>query len=322
MRQHAKQFSAIAAMTALEAMRQPVLLLLSLFSVTFIALMPFVITQIMGDSVRIVRDSALALLFVGGLIMGSYAACAALSGEIRRGTASAVLSKPVDRVVFFLAKYAGVAMVLLCFAGAGTMAALLSTRAAKENFVIDWWGALPLWAAILFALTTAGVENFFVRRPFASRCFGWLVVALPIALLVSCLVKAPADDASTAFGAAIPWALVPVCALETLAILVLAGLAVALATRLDVVPTLSICSAVFMLGLMSDYIFGRNVAASRLAAAAYALLPNWQHFWAVDALNGDGVPWSYVLRAGAYAALYLAGLLAAGIAAMRSMEIR
>ena len=38
----------------------------------------------------------------------------------------------------------------------------------------------------------------------------------------------------------------------------LAGLAIACATRLDLIPTLAVCSAVFILGLMSDYLFGRH----------------------------------------------------------------
>jgi hypothetical protein len=77
-----------------------------------------------------------------------------------------------------------------------------------------------------------------------------------------------------------------------------------------------------MMGLMSDYLFGRNAAANKLAALLYAITPNWQHFWGVDALNGAGVPWVYVTHAAAYAALYLAGLLALGIVAMRGMEVR
>lgn len=321
MRLQAKQFSAIAGMTALEAMRQPVLLLLTLSNVAFIALLPFVITHVLGESVRIVRDSSMALHFVGGLLMGSYAACAALSGEIRRGTASAILSKPVDRVVFFLAKFTGIAVVMVLFSAATTIATILSTRCAKESFIIDWWGAGPLFIAIILALSIAGLENFFVRRPFTSRCFGWLVIMLPLALVVSGFAPGDAKGA-TGFGVALPWELVPVSALISLAILVLASLAVALATRLEVIPTLSICSAVFMLGLMSDYLFGRNASANKLAALLYAITPNWQHFWGVDALNGAGVPWVYVSHAAAYAALYLAGLLALGIVAMRGMEVR
>jgi len=38
----------------------------------------------------------------------------------------------------------------------------------------------------------------------------------------------------------------------------LAALALACSTRLDMIPTLAICSAFFLLGIMSDYLFGRR----------------------------------------------------------------
>lgn len=321
MRLQAKQFAAVAGMTALEAMRQPILLLLTLSTVTFIAAMPFVITHVLGESVRIVRDSALALHFVGGLVMGGHAASGALAREIRRGTASSILSKPVERGLFFLAKYAGVAIAMTLYSAVTLIATILSTRCARESFYYDFWGAGPLFVAILLALAISGLENYFARRPFVSRCFGWLVVLLPVALLVSCLQ--PVDPAkSTAFGSGMPWNLVPAATLIAMAILVLSGFAMALSTRLEIAPTLTLCSAVFMAGLMSDYLLGRHAATSRIAAFFYNIIPNWQHFWAMDALNGAGIPWSYVVQVAGYAGLYLAALLCAGIVAIRGMEVR
>ena len=36
------------------------------------------------------------------------------------------------------------------------------------------------------------------------------------------------------------------------------------------------------------------------------MVPNWQVFWVADALGGTrGIPWGYVLRAGAYGGLHL-----------------
>jgi len=89
------------------------------------------------------------------------------------------------------------------------------------------------------------------------------------------------------------------------------------------VPTLAICSVVFLLGLMSDYLFGRVAAQNKLAAFLYAVLPNWQHFWMTDALSGDGtIPWVYVVRVAGYALFYLAGVLCWGILAFRRMEVK
>ena len=44
--------------------------------------------------------------------------------------------------------------------------------------------------------------------------------------------------------------------MRVLAILLLTGCSVSLATRLDVVPTLACCAALLMGGLMADYLLG------------------------------------------------------------------
>ena len=50
----------------------------------FIALLPVLITHTLGEGIKLVRDSALAIHFVCGLILGSYAACASTSGPATR----------------------------------------------------------------------------------------------------------------------------------------------------------------------------------------------------------------------------------------------
>jgi len=126
-----------------------------------------------------------------------------------------------------------------------------------------------------------------------------------------------------AFGSAYSWKIIPVSVLIFFAIAVLTGLAMSLAIRLDTVPTLSICSIVFLIGLMSDYLFGRHAAHNVLADLIYRVIPNWQHFWVVDALSGEGeIPCSYVARVAIYAGFYLAGILSLGMLAFRQMEVR
>lgn len=320
MRLHIRQFLAIANLAVLEAIRQPIVLLLTAACLAFVALLPILITHVLGDAQRIVRDSALALHFVAGLVLGVFAACTSFRYELRRGTALSVLSKPVARPVFFLAKFAGIAVVMALFSALMGIATVLSARTAAGNFIYDWWGSGPLLAAIVLALAAGGLQNYLLRRPFVSRAFGALLVALPAAFAVSGFL----DDEGrrAAFGVALPLAIVPATALLALAIVVLSGVAVSLATRLDVVPTLAVCSTVFLVGLMADYLLGRPAQDSRVFSALYHLVPNFQHFWAADALVRGSIPWSYVGHAGLYAALYLAGILSAGILAFRHMELR
>lgn len=321
MRWHLKQFIALARLTALEAIRQPVFLLLMAAAVFFMALLPLITAHTMGEGERMVRDSALALYFVTGLVLGSYLACAALQHEIRRGTVAAILAKPVGRTLLFCAKFAGVAAVMVLFATALTITTLLATRAAVPEYHVDWWAAGPLLVAVPLAFLVAGWINYRTRRPFISNAF----VALVLALLGALIFAGFFDDSGqvVTWGQPLPWKIVPAGILIAQAILVLAALALVLATKLDVVPTLALCSVVFLLGLMSDYLFGRQAAEGKMGAVLYGLIPNLQQFWLADALAGAGaIPWSYVGAAALYALGLLTFLLALGMLVFGRMEVR
>jgi ABC-type Fe3+-siderophore transport system permease subunit len=56
----------------------------------------------------------------------------------------------------------------------------------------------------------------------------------------------------------VDWRLVPAAVLILFALWILAALALACSTRFDMIPTLAICSALFLVGIMSDYLFGRR----------------------------------------------------------------
>ena len=74
---------------------------------------------------------------------------------------------------------------------------------------------------------------------------------------------------------------------------------------------------------MTDYLLGRAAESNQLAALAYNLIPNWQHFWLVDALISNGtIPWRYVGQVGIYATFYLIGCLSLGILSFRNIETK
>jgi len=267
-------------------------------------------------------DSAMAVHFLAGLLLGSYAACSSLVREIRRGTASAILSKPVGRTAFFLAKFAGVAGVLLTFSIGAAMAGMLSARVVDSLYDVEWRIALTLLSAFPLALLTAAAINYWGRRPFVSNAYLLLLVFVGVVFVGWGLIPGEGGEGG-GFGSAYRLDMLPVSVLITFAITVLAALAVSLATSLDTVPTLSLCGTVFLVGLMSDYLFGRFAGQRWIANVLYRFTPNWQHFWVTDALRNEIlVPWSYVFEAGLYAAVYIAGLLLFGLTLFRRMEMK
>jgi hypothetical protein len=316
MRVLVQQFFAIARLTAIEAIRQPVVLLVAIACVALTALLPLLVTHTLGEGERLARDSGLALHFVSGLVLGCLAASASIAREIRRGTAASVLSKPVGRAVFLLSKFAGIAVVMTGFSIAAAIATLMAARVAAPRFGWDWSAGTPLLLAPVLACALAGLLNFLAGRPFASNASGLLLLMLVLALAVGAVIG------PQPLARAYDYRILQASALIAIAILVLAAAAVSLSVRLDTIPVLAICSVLFFAGLVSDYLFGRHAERSALALLAHRILPNWQHFWMADALTDGRIPWSYVGDAAAYGGLYLAGILCLGILVFGRVEVK
>ena len=314
------QFLAIARLAAIEAIRRPVFLLVSLAGLAGIILMPLLLNYTLGDSARIIRDSALALTFVGGLLLAAHAAGEAFARELRRGTAAAILAKPVSRAVFFLAKAAGVGAAIFLYTVAALAAALLAVRAGADDLRLDWAAALPALLALVLAPALAGAWNHRTRRPFPSAAFFLLLVFLLAALAVAAAFPTPLDHRS--FPDNFTWSILAVGLLLFFCLGMVVALATALATRLAVMPVLLLCAGFFLFGLMGDHFLGPHLGESFVARAAYAALPNVQAFWLLDALDASArIPASYVALSAAYAAAWSAAALALGLASFRSLEI-
>jgi len=292
------------------------------------ALTPLVLLHQFGEEGKIARDSGLACHFIFGLFIAGYGACSSLTREIRGGTAATVLSKPVGRGMFFLSKFVGLAAVVVAFSTCAVLATLLAER-VSERFaftgrmagnITDWQTGNLLLAAPFVAMLIAALVNYFSGRSFQSTAFGFLLVVLLSVMVFSAFFDRTGHLSS--YGLRVQWRIVPAGVLITLALVTLTALALALSTRLSVVPTITVCAVVFVMGLLSDHVFGRVADRSVVASVLYGLLPNWQHFWVADALNGGGtIPWAYVLRAAAYTVAYSAGFLCLGGLLFRGREV-
>lgn len=107
-----------------------------------------------------------------------------------------------------------------------------------------------------------------------------------------------------------------------MAVLVLASLALALSARFNIVITLTSCIGIFMLGLISDYVFGRLAHTQIWAKIAYIIVPNFQAFWISDAIyEGNPIPFRYILITASYAICYAAAILFATVAVFQRRQV-
>jgi ABC-type transport system involved in multi-copper enzyme maturation permease subunit len=251
-------------------------------------------------------------------------ASASLAREIRAGTALAVLSKPVGRTQFLLAKYTGVILALTLLTYVNLIAALLASRMAFDAYgSTDMFAVAVVALGIVVAYLMGGFSNFFLRRPFVSDAVFSLIMMLTIAFVVISFYTK--EGKPQAFATGVDWRMIPAAVLILFALWILAGVALACSTRFDIIPTLAICSALFLLGLMSDYLFGRKAEqGSWWASALYTITPNWQLFWLADALDAgkSTFQWGYVGKAFAYVVAYVGAVLAIAVALFEERELR
>jgi ABC-type transport system involved in multi-copper enzyme maturation permease subunit len=253
-----RQFFTIASNAFMELVRQPVFLLLLTCSAVFSVFLAAVPYFGFGDDPKLVKDSTLAVMLLSGLFGAVLNASASVAHEIRSGTALAVLAKPVGRAQFLLAKYLGLAAALTVLTYVNALSALLASRMAFDAYGDADTRSLGIYCGMLgLGYAGAGLINYFLRRPFVANAVLAVVVMATLAFVVIvCFTQT-----KNRFGMTpneVDWRLAPAAILILFALLVLAGLALACSTRFEMIPTLAICTGIFLLGLMSDYLFGRR----------------------------------------------------------------
>lgn len=317
-----RQLATIAANAFMELIRQPVFLLLMTASAVFVVFLASIPYFGFDDDPAMVKDSVLALTLLTGLLGAVLSASVSLAREIRTGTALAVLAKPVGRAQFLLAKYLGLVGALTVLTYVNLLACLLASRMAYDAYGDTDWLALGLFCGVLAAAYgLAAFSNYFLQRPFVSDAVLAVVGLATLGfVLINFLDK---TGHLQAFAQGVDWRMVPAGVLILFALWVLAGLALACSTRLETVATLVVCSAFFLFGLFSDYLFGtRAEAGSWWAAALYGALPNWQLFWMSDALEeGKHVPWAYVGTTFGYMLAYVGAALAVALGLFENREL-
>lgn len=316
----------------MELVRQPIFLLLMTTSACFIIFLSSIYYFGFGDDQLLVKNSTLAIMFLSGLFAAALSASAAVAHEIRSGTALAVLAKPVSRAQFLAGKYLGLIGALTLLTFVNYLCSLLAGRMSFDVYGSpDTIGLQIFYGAVVLAFLLGGLTNYFLRRPFVPDAVFFVVATITLAFVIINFVSKEGEF--QAFGAGLDWRLTQASVLILFALWILAAVALACSTRLEMIPTLAICTGVFLVGLMSDYLFGRTAVGNTdpgfwgtvggwISSVLYTVVPNWQLLWLSDALEkGRTIPWSYVVKALGYVIAYLGAALAAAMVLFEDREL-
>src|SRR5690348_8672425 len=141
-----RQFFTIAANAFMELIRQPIFLLLMTGSVCFEIILAVPNYFAFGEEPKLVENSTLAVMLLSGLFGAVLSASSSLAREIRSGTALAVLSKPVGRAQFLLAKFTGLIAALTVLTYTNMIGVLLGSWMSFDAYGKTDWFAIGIFA--------------------------------------------------------------------------------------------------------------------------------------------------------------------------------
>jgi hypothetical protein len=313
----------IAKNTFIETLRQPVYSIIIIAALLLFFISPSITMYTMSDDNKLLRELGLSTLFLASLFIAIFAASGAVAEEIENKTILTVLSKPVQRPVFILAKFLGVSAAVAMAHYICTIALIMAIRHGILETVDDTHDMTVVGAVGLIVVLTCLLSAFF------NYAYDWKATSTAMVLLAIFgtigIIFLTFIDRDWKFNPAnnkINALDIYGSVLLFLAALIIAALAVALSTRFNIVVTLSACVGIFLLGLVSDWTFGSLAKTHLWAKICYFALPNLQIFWISDAIyEGSAVPFKYVLISASYALCYTAGILALAIALFQRRQV-
>jgi ABC-type transport system involved in multi-copper enzyme maturation permease subunit len=314
---------AIAKNTFIETLRQPIYAVLIIFALLMLALAPSIAMYTLDEDIKLLRELGLSTIFLAGLFIAVFASTGAITEEIESGTITTVLSKPISRPVFVLGKFFGIVASVTLAHILITMAYLMIARhgvleAASDE--IDWTVITAGGTALLLTLIITAAMNYVYDWNFPATGVVIGTITASLATLFLVFVDKhwqfnPAENHFEMFD-------ITASTLLLMAIFILTAVAILFSTRFNEVITLTICIGVFLLGLISDWIFGRFADHNIWAKIGTILTPNLQIVWISDAIyEGAHVPAQYLGMVAVYTTLYTAGILALAVASFQRRQI-
>ncbi len=313
----------IAKNTFIETLRQPVYAIIIIAALFLFFISPSLTMYTMSDDNKLLREIGLSTLFLTSLFIAIFSASGAVAEEIENKTITTVLSKPVQRPIFIVAKFFGVTAAVLLAHYICTIALLMSIRHGvleTASDTLDWTVISTAAVVVVAASLLSAFFNYAYDWKFSSTAIVLTGILGTLGIVFLSFIDRnwqfnPQNNGINAldvYGAV----------LLLLAAIIIVALAVALSARFNIAVTLSACIGIFLLGLVSDYTFGRFAETQLWAKIGRVLVPNLQVFWIADAIyEGSEVSVKYIVISASYALCYTTAILFLAIALFQRRQV-
>jgi ABC-type transport system involved in multi-copper enzyme maturation permease subunit len=314
----------VAKNTFVEIIRQPVYAVIIAAAVLLFIISPSLTMYSLDDDNKLLREIGLSTLFIAGLFISIFSASTAITEEFDTKTIITTLSKPIPRFLFIVGKFIGVLGAVFISHFILTISLLMAIRhgvMTTASDTHDFTVIMCCAASIGLTLLITAFLNYSYDFKFTSTAINLLAIFAFISIAFLFFI----DKDWKFYPAKNGFHLIDVYAsvLLLFALFIITAAAIMFSTRFNVLVTLSSCVGLFLLGLISDYTFGRLADSYLWAKIGKLIVPSLQVFWISDAIYEEGVKitFNYIASCGIYGAVYSTAFLLVAVAMFQRRQI-
>ncbi|MCK5226456.1 MAG: ABC-2 transporter permease [Planctomycetes bacterium] len=309
--------------TFIDTLRQPVYAIIIISALLLLIISPSLAMYTMSDDNKLLRELGLSTLFLASLFIAIFSASGAMAEEIEKKTIVTILSKPVKRPIFVLSKFLGVSLAVALAHYICSIALLMSIRHGVLESTADqrdWPVIATAGVIIIVSLLLSAFFNYSYDWKFSSTAIILTGIFATFGILFLSFIDInwqfnPQHNGINAFD-------IYGSLLLLLAAIVIVSIAMVFSVWFNTAVTLSACIGVFLLGLVSDYTFGRFADSHLWAKVGRFIVPNLQVFWISDAIyEGSDIPAKYIIISASYALCYILAMVSLSIALFQRRQV-
>ena len=304
-------FFSLTRNTFRECLREPVFFLILASALLLIFSFPLFTFFTFNLQVWTILESSMATTMFLGFIAAVICSNTCIHRETTNGTLLLLLSKPVSRFIFLLAKVVGIAGGMSVFAVICSIAAMTVVLASASSFLVDPYVLLSFAAVCVVCGIFGAARNFFSGASFAENAILAMFLALPVyyAVIYNILQHRvqlidPHEVESLTF---VPCtAMLPAMLLLLLAIVLMGIITTSTALHFSFLNNLVFTVLLFLGGLTASTWLREELGEDSFwANLCGVLLPAWQNFWMAYPVSHDiAIPLPYVGGMALYVVFY------------------
>ena len=285
-----KQFKAVVGNAVGVVIGDPFFLILHITALLLLALLAAIPGFTYGEHIKLLRDQCQALIFMIGCLTIIFGFIRSLTDDLRRGTGSILMSRPLGALSLISGKWAGVIISTMVLQLSLLVSYLWISEISFDAEFLNTKSLIHYLLIIAISLALSALRHYLFGGSYALHANLILSGFISFFFIIRVISRGPSffDWYGCQSGIILFFGLVAFSAILLPVVIIV-----------DSAMVLSIGLAIFFFGLISEYFLTLIFSSGSLSTIFRSIIPNWQYYWVADRLGeGHSIPISYFMACG------------------------